>query len=286
MEGVMHAGTIPGFYDGQFAPFWEITFGEDDRAGRNVYDLLVKIANDPDFQYIPRVLAIMSLSEKKAPDMEKSLRPLIIPPRAELQGEWRVYFEQRTEDVLDEDLIQRSRDLALSGYARYSLAKAGHSRHVLAKIEEMKRWIRDNRAVIDEKGMFLQIFGRRRLEQEFSRNLFFDIGYEYQQLDDFENARVWYTRLLKSFPDSFAVSNTHYNLACLYSLQNETALAMHHLQRSIDTGFLDFSWMDKDRDLDNIRNLPEFAELKARVLAPMDSETEVPEGRDPENEQL
>ena len=52
MEKVMHEGTIPGFYDGQFALFWEITLDRSLDSYSPIHDLLVKIANDRDYQYI------------------------------------------------------------------------------------------------------------------------------------------------------------------------------------------------------------------------------------------
>ncbi len=259
MESVLHAGMIPGFYDGQFSHFWEIA---SDMTRR-----LLKIANDPDCQYITRVLAIMALAEKPYPAMEKDLRPLIIPASSEIRREYYSFVDLIREDAVTEEMVVENRAVKLSGYARYALAKAGLDRYVLAKITVMKDWISSNRAVIDEGRIFSGIIGSSlQLKQEFGRTLYFDIGYEYQQLDDFDQAEAWYLKLIESFPESTARANTHYNLACLYSLQNRLDEAIYHLNKTVDSGFFDFSWMDKDRDLDNVRNHPKFAALKKNSL--------------------
>jgi len=58
----------------------------------------------------------------------------------------------------------------------------------------------------------------------------------------------------------------HYNIACLYSVTGKKELALEHLKKSIDRGFMDFSWMDRDKDLDNIRNEPGFRALREMIL--------------------
>jgi len=260
LEKIMHEGMIPGFYDGQFSSLWEIPLP--------VHQRLVKMASEEDCHYIVRVLAIMALSENKRQNLEKELEGLILPARAELFREWLVFRDLRSVETITPELIEESRRIKLSGYARYSLAKAGYDRHVRAMIHEMKEWIRKRRTIVDERRIFKGVFGRKlRLEQEFSRNLYFDIGYEYQQLDDYENAELWYKKLINSFPDTEGISNAHYNLACLYSIWNRTEKAIHHLERSVEEGFLDFSWMAKDRDLDNIRHLPRFISLREKVFS-------------------
>ena len=259
MESVMHAGMVPGFYDGQFSHFWDIAPDMTER--------LVKTAHDPDCQYITRVLAIMSLAERPYPSMEVDLKPLIIPASSEIKREYYSFVDFIREDAVTEAMVHESRAVELSGYARYALAKAGLDRYVLAKIKVMKEWIRSNRAVIDEERIFSGIIGSSlQLKQEFGRKLYFDIGYEYQQLDDFDQAEMWYLKLIESFPESTATANTHYNLACVYSLQNRLDEAVHHLTQTVEKGFFDFSWMDKDRDLDNVRNHPEFAALRENSL--------------------
>jgi len=275
MEEVMHEGAVPGFYDGQFAGFWDVS--------PSVVDRLKEIALDSDFHYITRVLAVMALSEKKPPSMEEGLAALLIPPQSELNREWNVYQRVRLIQDISEELILEDRDLNLSAYARYSLGKAGYSDAVLSKIREMKDWLKKHTATVDENRIFKGLIGRRLiLEQEFSRDLYFDIGYEYQQLDDFHHAEEWYLKLIRLFPESLSVPGAHYNLACLYSIINRPDDALNHLSATMEKGFLDFAWMEKDRDLDNIRSLPAFEELKEAILENGVIEIDSPEEADEE----
>lgn len=53
----------------------------------------------------------------------------------------------------------------------------------------------------------------------------------------------------------------YYNIACIYSLQDERDEAVEFLKKALDAGFSDFELMDYDGDLDNIRNHPKFEAL-------------------------
>ena len=48
--------------------------------------------------------------------------------------------------------------------------------------------------------------------------------------------------------------NAYYNLACTYSLLNNKQLAVANLDKAIKGGYADYSHMQEDTDLDNIRN--------------------------------
>lgn len=52
-----------------------------------------------------------------------------------------------------------------------------------------------------------------------------------------------------------------YNAACLYSLINEQDLAVHWLAQSVEKGRLDFEWVRRDPELNNIRNHPGYFAL-------------------------
>lgn len=52
-----------------------------------------------------------------------------------------------------------------------------------------------------------------------------------------------------------------YNAACMYSRMNEKKEAIDVLNRIIAAGFLNFEWMKRDPDLENIKNEPEYLEL-------------------------
>lgn len=254
LEGIMHFGRIPGFYDGQFNELWIIS-GE-------VFKHLAAIARDEDYAYQARVLAIMALHEKKEMDLLPVLKPLILDPKEELRMEEEEFNLLR----VNERMILKHRVRNLSKYARFSLSKAGITDFNLAKIEVMKQWLLDKgRGIFSESRNNLGLGINWNPGRSFGKNIILDIAYNYQQFDQYDSAEHWYRLLIGTFPeeeDSALLAEAHYNLACLYSVQHQVDLALKHLKLSVDKGFVDFSWMDRDRDLDNIRNEPAYQALR------------------------
>jgi tetratricopeptide (TPR) repeat protein len=69
-------------------------------------------------------------------------------------------------------------------------------------------------------------------------------------------------RLSRLRPEDSVV---HYNLACSYSLTNQIQLAIEALQTAINLGYRDFKTMDKDPDLDNVRQDAQFKKIRAQI---------------------
>jgi tetratricopeptide (TPR) repeat protein len=67
----------------------------------------------------------------------------------------------------------------------------------------------------------------------------------------YEDALKEFAKILREVPDD---SNALYNSACAYSLLGDKAKAVEFLEKSIKAGFLDFDHIEKDPDLDNIRD--------------------------------
>lgn len=57
------------------------------------------------------------------------------------------------------------------------------------------------------------------------------------------------------------MAGAYYNFCCLYSLEKQDKNALDCLEKSIAYGYMDYSHIQEDTDLDPIRNLPEFASL-------------------------
>ncbi|HEC70122.1 MAG TPA: tetratricopeptide repeat protein [Candidatus Omnitrophica bacterium] len=57
----------------------------------------------------------------------------------------------------------------------------------------------------------------------------------------------------------------HYNLACSYSLLGDTTKALEALKKAIVLGYDDFSYLKKDKDLENLRKDKRFWELMDKV---------------------
>lgn len=56
-------------------------------------------------------------------------------------------------------------------------------------------------------------------------------------------------------------AGNYYDLACMYSLLNRKEEAIRALTISFEKGYRAFHHMEKDTDLDNIREMPEYKEL-------------------------
>ncbi|MBI1804716.1 MAG: protein kinase [Ignavibacteriae bacterium] len=65
----------------------------------------------------------------------------------------------------------------------------------------------------------------------------------------------------KSLDLSPADTVSLYNAACFYSQMDEKRLALDTLRNAILAGWVDFEWIKRDTDLDNIRNEPEYIEM-------------------------
>jgi len=60
---------------------------------------------------------------------------------------------------------------------------------------------------------------------------------------------------------NFETAHSVYNLACVESLLKNEKPALEYLQRAIDLGWNDLEHIDRDSDLDFIRNTPQFKEI-------------------------
>jgi tetratricopeptide (TPR) repeat protein len=65
----------------------------------------------------------------------------------------------------------------------------------------------------------------------------------------------------------------HYNLACSYSLSGQLSPALEAVRTALKLGYRDFKSLDKDPDLDNLRQDANFKRLRAQFRG---LETETP----------
>jgi tetratricopeptide (TPR) repeat protein len=64
----------------------------------------------------------------------------------------------------------------------------------------------------------------------------------------------------------------YYNIACLYSLTNDSASSFDYLERAVEAGFKDFSHIGSDPDLAHLRSQSDWEERFARLQGLDDSE--------------
>jgi clan AA aspartic protease (TIGR02281 family) len=76
-------------------------------------------------------------------------------------------------------------------------------------------------------------------------------------LDSINEAISHQDSILSKYP----TSGNYYDATCLYSLMNRPSEALAYLDTALKKGYKDFIHIERDTDLDNIRNLPEFIEL-------------------------
>jgi TolB-like protein/Tfp pilus assembly protein PilF len=73
-----------------------------------------------------------------------------------------------------------------------------------------------------------------------------------------EDGLAWARRAVEADPDDAGV---RYNVACLYALQGELEAAMAALEEAFAMGFTNRDWIERDPDLDALRDQPRFQAL-------------------------
>jgi serine/threonine protein kinase/tetratricopeptide (TPR) repeat protein len=81
-----------------------------------------------------------------------------------------------------------------------------------------------------------------------------------ERLGESAKALEWANRALKLDPSHPVML---YNLACFHSVAGRVDIAIDHVERALDLGFLHKEWYLTDSDLANIRDLPRFKQLIA-----------------------
>jgi serine/threonine protein kinase/Tfp pilus assembly protein PilF len=74
----------------------------------------------------------------------------------------------------------------------------------------------------------------------------------------FDKAKIEADKAIKLNPTDLLMI---YNVACFYSVMNEKQMAIETIKKAIAAGYKAYDWMERDVDLDNIRNEPAFIEL-------------------------
>ena len=241
---LLRDGGVPGFYDGQFASV----------ADR--FDDLARLANDPDMNHVLRVMAIMALQEAgSGAQVVAALDPLIIPAHEEVDINRDAWDAAGRID--SPEFIQKLQRADISEHARFALAKDGEPDRVLEKIRELEHGVtRQLPDILDPTAD-----SDRDFVLAWKRQMVFDIGYHYQQFDDFEHASEWFRKLTEALPGQRETRWAHYNLACIAALQGRPDEAMEHLKAAWAVGFADVSWMQEDGDLRSLRERPDFQAL-------------------------
>ncbi len=80
----------------------------------------------------------------------------------------------------------------------------------------------------------------------------------YHKLEKWKDAEVQYKRAIEIAPDQ---PGPYYNYACLLSVRGRLKEGMAALKKSLEKGYSSAGWIMRDKELDNLRKLPEFKQL-------------------------
>jgi len=69
---------------------------------------------------------------------------------------------------------------------------------------------------------------------------------------------------LKAFSIEPEDEGIHYNLSCVYSQKNNIEKSLYHLEKSLEFGFINYSWMMEVRDLVNMRESVDLEKIIAK----------------------
>lgn len=108
---------------------------------------------------------------------------------------------------------------------------------------------------------------RKVIELEDSPGKYECIHYAYQALGDNARAAAAMDSIIARDPTD---SGSYYDAACLYSRMKDKDKALAHLEKALRLGYKRFAHIDRDSDLDFLRETPEFKALisKYRSSAP------------------
>ena len=128
-----------------------------------------------------------------------------------------------------------------------------------AKSNPRKKTNRASQRDLDTKINFLAGIVRRDPDYVDALQL---LGDHYTQRGLFLEGLKVDERLAQLEPTSSLV---FYNLACSYSLTDQFDRAVQALDRALDLGYRDFTWLARDPDLKKLRKHPAFEDLKAKI---------------------
>ncbi len=100
---------------------------------------------------------------------------------------------------------------------------------------------------------------------------------------DYEGAIKDFLRALKDAPDD---PDLHFNLACCYSIEEETMMSLYHLDKAIENGYEKFDKIHRHSFLSYIRQQPQFQEFVNNDYQLVEYYEEVEEALDEQPEGL
>lgn len=113
-----------------------------------------------------------------------------------------------------------------------------------------------------------------QIKEELETQKRFNEAFKLHEEKKYEDAIKIFKEIYEKRPKDHWGATSAYNIACGYSLLSKKDEALDWLEKSIEAGFKDFDHMEKDTDLDNIRDDKRYKNLleKAAEKAEKDEE--------------
>lgn len=115
----------------------------------------------------------------------------------------------------------------------------------------------------DDEQFEINFFENILAEDPCNEDVLMFLGHAYTRRGNYKMGLTLDQRLARLRP---ADPTAFYNLACSYSLLQQTNEALSTLEKALSLGYNDFPHILKDPDLENLRNSPRFRGLIARLL--------------------
>jgi tetratricopeptide (TPR) repeat protein len=84
------------------------------------------------------------------------------------------------------------------------------------------------------------------------------LAHVYQKLGKLDEAEAEYKEAVRLDPANYI---HHYNFACFLATRNKKEEAIEMFKKAIDSGYNSLEWIERDKDLDNIRNEEKFKSI-------------------------
>ncbi len=101
------------------------------------------------------------------------------------------------------------------------------------------------------------------------------MGVTYYARDSYDDALDWYKKALTANPD---FGDAYYNIACIYAVEGKKPLALRYLRIALLNGYTQKEAIQKDPDLDPLREDPEYKEIMAQLDPPAPAATPTSDG--------
>ena len=128
-----------------------------------------------------------------------------------------------------------------------------------------------NEADFYERGKYFQTIGRLKEAQRLYKQALIlepdnvyalnNLGVIYIQQRNYSKASNNLESAIRLKPE---YADPYYNLACLYSFKGKTIKSLENLKKAISLDKSAKEWARKDRDLQNMRGVPEFEEITGK----------------------